>query len=78
MEYSKPYRPQQPEDLAEVLPMVYVKEGHVWEYKRLTCNLAKSEPPSITELNHLGKEGWELTTTLTHGDMLYCYLKRFV
>lgn len=76
MSYPKPYRPQQPEDLAVNVPTVYVNENRNWEYKCITRNMAAGEPPSAAELNHLGKDGWELSTMVTHGDMLYCYLKR--
>jgi len=76
MTYPKPYRPQQPEDLSPTAPMVYVHEDKVWEYKCIQCNLAQGQPPSSAELNHLGKDGWELSTMITHGNMLYCYLKR--
>ena len=78
MEYPKPYRPQQPEDLNLKPPMVYVSEDRVWEYRCITRNLALGQAPSAAELNHLGTEGWELATSLVHGDMAYFYLKRLV
>lgn len=76
MQYPKPYSSQQPQTGPVAPPMVYVHEDTVWEYKRIVRNLAQSEPPTAAELNGFGKEGWELTTIVTHGEMLYCYLKR--
>jgi hypothetical protein len=78
MNYPKPYSSQVPEQAKPVAPMVYVKEDIVWEYKCITRNLAHGEPPSAAELNHQGKEGWELTATVVHGDMAYFYLKRLL
>lgn len=76
MEYPKPYRPLEPEIHSPEPPMVYVDKEIVWEYKCIMRNLALGEPPSSADLNHLGQEGWELTTTIVHGDMVYFYFKR--
>jgi hypothetical protein len=59
-----------------ITPMVYVKDKTVWQYKRLTSNLAKEEAPSEEELNALGKEGWELAGIVTDHPIVRFYFKR--
>jgi hypothetical protein len=36
------------------LPMVYVRDTPVWEYKRMVRDLSGEEAPTETELNALG------------------------
>ena len=61
---------------APITPMVYVKDKAVWEYKLLTRNLSKEEAPTETELNALGKEGWELAGIVTDHPIVRFYFKR--
>ena len=35
-----------------------------WEYKIVPCK-------PLSELNMLGRVGWELVTQLSHGDMIF-------
>jgi hypothetical protein len=57
-------------------PMVYVRDEARWEYRLLTRNLAKADPPSEAELNALGDDGWELAGLFTDSPFLYLYFKR--
>jgi len=61
---------------APPIPMVYVKDNTVWEYKVLNRNLSKEEAPSESELNTLGKEGWELAGVFTDSPFVHFYFKR--
>ena len=42
------------------VPMVWVREPVVWEYRRLEREHGDREALTVDELNELGKEGWEL------------------
>ena len=61
---------------APPMPMVYVREAAVWQYKLLTRNLSKEEAPSEDELNTLGKEAWELAGVFTDSPFVHFYFKR--
>jgi len=61
---------------APITPMVHVKDKTVWQYKLLTRNLSKEEAPSESELNALGKEGWELAGVFTDSPFVHFYFKR--
>jgi len=61
---------------APPIPMVYMKDKAVWEYKVLNRNLAKEEAPSEEELNMLGKDGWELCGIGTDHPIVRFYFKR--
>jgi hypothetical protein len=56
--------------------MVFVKESLVWEYQVITRDLAEEQAPTQTELNELGKAGWELTGVLAVASHAYYYFKR--
>ena len=57
-----------------VPPTVYVTPA--WEYKHVARDLAAGEPIEEAELNALGAEGWELTTTIPMGSVVHFYFKR--
>ena len=68
--------PDQPPAGAAVPPIVYVTEKTVWQYKQITRNLSKENPPNEEELNQLGKDGWELVGILNNSGFAYLYFKR--
>ncbi len=68
--------PDQPTTGAIVPPMVYVTEKTVWEYKQILRHLAKDNIPTEEELNRLGKDGWELVSTLNYSEFVYLFFKR--
>lgn len=56
-------------------PMVYVEP--TFEYKTVTRQGSTEEPPlSETEMNELGKAGWELVSILSDGRVSHFYFKR--
>ena len=57
-------------------PMMYVQKELTWEYKRIDRPLEGDQLLNDDELNALGAEGWELTTSVTTGEMVYFYLRR--
>ena len=59
-----------------VAPLIYVQKRTAWEYKQLMRNLSREEAPTATELDTLGKEGWELTGITTDAPFAYFYFKR--
>jgi hypothetical protein len=74
-------QPEQPPQAPGVMPMVYVTEALVWQYKLLDLDLEaldlQGEGALDAEpLNRLGKEGWELVTVLLHGGRATCFFKR--
>jgi hypothetical protein len=58
------------------VPMVYVAEKTVWEYKQVNQDLLQGDMPSEDELNQFGKNGWELISIVSHSGRLYLYFKR--
>ena len=78
MDYPNSYTAPHPEEQkpSPNPPMVYVSEPYQWEYKRLSRNLKNDAPPSESELNEYGKDGWELVSSMIYADMLYFYFKR--
>jgi hypothetical protein len=58
------------------LPMVYVTEKSVWEYKQIIRNLAKEQALTEGELNALGSDGWELAGVFNDSPFVYFYFKR--
>ncbi|MFQ6113025.1 MAG: hypothetical protein ACE5NG_02925 [bacterium] len=58
------------------IPMVYVEERLVWEYKQIVRNLAKEKALTEEELNALGADGWELTGVFSDSPFVYFYFKR--
>ncbi len=68
--------PDQPTTGAIVPPMVYVTEKTIWEYKQIVRSLAKDNIPTEEELNRLGKDGWELVSTLNYSEFVYLFFKR--
>ena len=67
-----PYDPKQPIRP----PMVYIEKKLKWEYKQIVRNLKKEKPLDETELNALGAEGWEMSSTVQHPPSIYYYFKR--
>ena len=58
-------------------PMVYVYEDASWEYKRLSRNLVREDPPTEEEMNSLGADGWELVGIVSQPDgEHFFYFKR--
>jgi hypothetical protein len=55
-------------------PLVYITENPTWEYKVWARSL--DDLPEPDELNGLGKDGWELSTTVSTSDQVYFYFKR--
>jgi len=68
--------PDQPQTGLSHVPMVYVKEKSVWEYKQIIRNLTKEKALTEDELNAFGSDGWELTGVFTHSVDVYFYFKR--
>lgn len=58
------------------LPMIYVTEKVVWQYKHLVWNLSESGAPTEEELNSFGEEGWELAGVFQEKDTIHFYFKR--
>ncbi len=58
------------------IPMVYVKDKTIWQYKLIVRNLSTEQAPKEDELNNLGKDGWELTGVVTNHPLIYFYFKR--
>ena len=59
-------------------PMVYIEKKLKWEYKQIVRNLKKEKPLDETELNTLGAEGWELSSTVPNPPTIHYYFKRSV
>ena len=57
-------------------PMMYIQEQLTWEYKRIDRPLALEQLLDEQELNALGGERWQLTTSVTTGQMVSFYLCR--
>ena len=81
---QQPYQPQPPipqhpgtePGLPEVHvnpPLVYVEA--TFEYRQLSRELPKG-PITESELNELGREGWELVSVLSDGLTAHFYFKR--
>ena len=70
--------PEQPSAGAGQLPVIYVKEKPVWEYRRLVRNLSDEEAPTEAELNALGADSWELAGMFTREQVVYFYFKRLI
>ena len=57
-------------------PTVFVYEKQGWEYKIVSRNIADDPMPTETELNALGKDGWELAGIIPVSGAVQFYLKR--
>jgi hypothetical protein len=57
-------------------PMIYIEKQVKWEYKQIIRNLENEKPLDETELNALGKDGWEMTGIAQQPPMTYFYFKR--
>ncbi len=75
---TRPHPAPVPEAPTLIPPLIYVKEKAKWEYKQLVRNLSKEQAPTAVELNTLGADGWELTSTITNAPFVYFYFKRLV
>jgi hypothetical protein len=58
------------------VPMVWVREPVVWEYRRLERERGDHGALPVQELNELGEEGWELAGVLAVEERVYFYFKR--
>lgn len=58
------------------IPMVYVTERVVWEYKQITVDIGDDEAIRQEALDDLGREGWELTAVCPLKLVAYFYFKR--
>jgi hypothetical protein len=70
--YAQPEQSQQP---PRQLPMVYVYEKQIWEYKIVVRDVA-AELASEEELNALGAVGWELAGVIALPGQAQFYFKR--
>ena len=69
--------PREPGQPASVRPpMIYVEKQVKWEYKQIVRNLENEKPLDETELNLLGKDGWEMIGIAQQSLMTYFYFKR--
>jgi hypothetical protein len=74
---TPPASPNIPANAPQVPSMlVYVKDKAKWEYKVLTRNLAKEQPPTEEELNALGNDSWALAGVANDSPFVYFYFKR--
>ena len=69
-------QPSEPDLEGVQPPMVYIRKGLTWEYKRITRDLDKEQILDEEELNALGAEGWELVTSVTVGSITNFYFRR--
>jgi hypothetical protein len=60
---------------APLIPQVPVASTTNWEYKHL-ARAADASPLDETELNTLGRDGWELVGVVTDARTLHFYFKR--
>jgi hypothetical protein len=56
--------------------MVYVYERPRWEYKAVETAAAAEEALSESDLNALGRDGWELVGVVTFAGTVHFYFKR--
>lgn len=75
MQYHLPISDQSQAE-PNYVPMVYVSEQSIWEYKQIIRNLAKEQALTEADLNELGAEGWELTGVFSDSPFVYFYFKR--
>ena len=68
--------PQPPQSSPIPLPIVYVKDKPVWQYKEVVRDLIKEKTPTEDELNALGAEGWELAGVFSDAMLVHFYFKR--
>ena len=68
--------PREPQQNPVRPPMVYVEKQTKWEYKQIVRNLENEKLLDETELNELGKEGWELSGVAQQHPLAYFYFKR--
>lgn len=61
-----------PETTSIPVPYVYVSQSMIWEYKQVVSKSVLDE----TELNELGREGWELTGILDRDSQVLFFFKR--
>jgi hypothetical protein len=69
--------PREPANAEPVRPpMIYIEKQARWEYKQVIRNLENEKPLDETELNALGKDGWEMTGIVQQPPNTYFYFKR--
>ena len=69
--------PREPANVEPVRPpMIYIEKQARWEYKQVIRNLENEKPLDETELNALGKDGWEMTGIVQQPPNAYFYFKR--
>jgi hypothetical protein len=67
--------PQQPPSMPYTpMPMVYVSQPVVWQYRQLVVE--EGDPPTTEVLNQYGAEGWELAGILCLTPRVVFYFKR--
>lgn len=64
-----------PQSAAPHVPIVYVRENTVWEYKLLVADSGDGAEAE-RKLNALGAEGWELAGVAVHRDSVRFWFKR--
>jgi hypothetical protein len=72
---TQPFLPEPVQSPLRV-PTVSVHDDPRWEHRRIVRNLRKEDPPTESELDALGADGWELTGLFSDAPFLYLYLKR--
>lgn len=80
-EYPKPPLPHVPQPLEPPgprvqAPTVFVYEREEWEYKVIERNASGDQMVSESELNELGRAGWELTGVVSAGQQAKLIFKR--
>ncbi len=71
-----PREPQQHEPIRP--PMIYIERRATWEYKQISRNVESEKPLDESELNELGKDGWEMTGIVQQTSSVHYYFKREV
>lgn len=71
--------PREPQRQEPVRPqMIYIKKQLAWEYKQIVRNLESEKLLEVSELNELGKDGWEMAGIVQQATLIYYYFKRQV
>ncbi|HBY93251.1 MAG: hypothetical protein M5U01_42620 [Ardenticatenaceae bacterium] len=68
--------PDLPQSESMQVPIIYVKDGPVWEYMRLIRRLSQANIPDENELNTLGTSGWELAAIFADTPFMYLDFRR--
>lgn len=71
-----PHEPQQHEPIRP--PMIYIERRAQWEYKEIIRNIESEKLLEESELNELGKDGWEMSGIVQRSPSVHYYFKREV